>query len=93
MVLESEWDLDCAADDAGRSVLVGINEDGYSKLELRDPETLELRGEVPLPRRGRRRAAAVLQRRLAARVRDSRRRREPFDVYVFDLDSHELTSG
>ena len=28
------------------------NEDGYSRLELRDPQTLELREEVPLPGRG-----------------------------------------
>ncbi len=52
VVLESNWDLQCAIDDAGRSLLVHANEDGWSRLELRDPETLELRGEVPLPARG-----------------------------------------
>ncbi|MDX6468665.1 MAG: hypothetical protein QOF75_468, partial [Gaiellaceae bacterium] len=30
VVLESEWDLDCIADEAGRSVLVEVNDDGYS---------------------------------------------------------------
>ncbi len=52
VVLESRWDLACVGDDAGRQVLVEANEDGYSRLELRDAETLELREEVPLPGRG-----------------------------------------
>ncbi len=52
VVLESDWDLQCWADPAGRTLLVEANEDGYSRLELRDPETLALRGEVPLPGRG-----------------------------------------
>jgi dipeptidyl aminopeptidase/acylaminoacyl peptidase len=52
IVLDSEWDLECAIDDAGRSLLVHMNEDGWSRLELRDPETLELRREVELPARG-----------------------------------------
>jgi dipeptidyl aminopeptidase/acylaminoacyl peptidase len=52
VVLESRWDLVCTGDDAGRSLLVEANEDGCSRLELRDPVTLELRGEVPLPGRG-----------------------------------------
>jgi dipeptidyl aminopeptidase/acylaminoacyl peptidase len=30
---ESDWDLDCVADDAGRRVLVVANEDGYSRVE------------------------------------------------------------
>ena len=90
VVLESAWDLDCATDDVGRSVLVGINEDGYSKLELRDPLTLELREEVPLPRRG------VVEQPLFSRdgsllAFGFSSPTEPFDVYVFDLDSHELT--
>ena len=52
VVHESQWDLDCLLDDAGCSLLVAANEDGYSRLELRDPETLSLRAEVPLPGRG-----------------------------------------
>jgi dipeptidyl aminopeptidase/acylaminoacyl peptidase len=52
VVLESKWDLDCALDEAGQSLLVHVNEDGWSRLELRDPSSLELRGEVPLPARG-----------------------------------------
>jgi dipeptidyl aminopeptidase/acylaminoacyl peptidase len=90
VVLESEWDLDCATDDAGRSLLVGVNEDGYSKLELRDPLTLELREEVLLPRRG------VVEQPLFSRdgsllAFGFSSPTEPFDVYVFELDSHELT--
>jgi dipeptidyl aminopeptidase/acylaminoacyl peptidase len=90
VVLESEWDLDCATDDAGRSVLVGINDDGYSRLELRDPLTLELREEVLLPRRG------VVEQPLFSKDGSLlafafSSPTEPFDVYVFDLDAHELT--
>jgi dipeptidyl aminopeptidase/acylaminoacyl peptidase len=51
-VLESDWDLECWADPTGRTLLVERNEEGYSRLELRDPETLALREEVPLPGRG-----------------------------------------
>jgi dipeptidyl aminopeptidase/acylaminoacyl peptidase len=49
VVLESEWDLVCAGDEAGRSLLVHANDDGYSRLALHDPVTLERRAEVPLP--------------------------------------------
>jgi dipeptidyl aminopeptidase/acylaminoacyl peptidase len=51
-VHESEWDLSCSIDRAGGTLVVELNEDGYTRLELRDPETLELRREVPLARRG-----------------------------------------
>jgi dipeptidyl aminopeptidase/acylaminoacyl peptidase len=90
IVLESRWDLNCLIDDAGRSVLVGVNEDGYSRLELRDPRTLELRTEVSLPRHG------VVEQpvfskdgSLLAFAFSSPT--EPFDVYVFDLDAEQLT--
>lgn len=52
VLVESEWDLLCFGEATGASLLVEANEDGYSRLELRDPETLELRKEVPLPGRG-----------------------------------------
>ena len=51
-VIEADWDLHCAIDDAGRNLLVGRNEDGYTRLELRDPRTLDVRREVELPGRG-----------------------------------------
>jgi dipeptidyl aminopeptidase/acylaminoacyl peptidase len=51
-VLESGWDLECWTDREGRALLVEANEDGYSRLELRDALSLELRAEVPLPGRG-----------------------------------------
>jgi dipeptidyl aminopeptidase/acylaminoacyl peptidase len=51
-VLEGEWDLECWSDPEGRVLLVEANEEGYSRLELRDAPTLELRTEVPLPGRG-----------------------------------------
>ncbi len=89
VVLESEWDLDCVGDEAGRSVLVGINEDGYSKLELRDPQTLELRREVTLPCRGVvdhpmfSKDGSLLAFAFSSPT-------QPFDVYVYDLDADEL---
>src|SRR5258707_46754 len=89
IVLESGWDLDCATDDAGRGVLISVNEDGSSRLELRDPQTLELREEVPLPRRGVvgepkfSNDGSLLAFAFSAPT-------EPFDVYVYDLDAHEL---
>ena len=52
VVLESPWDLAALVDDSGTQLLVHENEDGYSRLELRDPGTLELRHEVELPGRG-----------------------------------------
>jgi dipeptidyl aminopeptidase/acylaminoacyl peptidase len=52
VVLEAPWDLSCFADPAGRRLLVSANEDGYTRFELRDPDTLELLQVVPLPGRG-----------------------------------------
>jgi dipeptidyl aminopeptidase/acylaminoacyl peptidase len=51
-VLESQWDLACWIDDPARTLLVDENADGYSRLELRDPRTLERREGLPLPGRG-----------------------------------------
>ncbi len=51
-VIEDEWDLSAFGDRSGRHLLVEANEDGYSRVELRDPETLGLRARVPLPGRG-----------------------------------------
>jgi dipeptidyl aminopeptidase/acylaminoacyl peptidase len=51
-VVQADWDLWCSLDGAGRRLLVETNEDGYSRLELRDPATLALLGEVPQPGRG-----------------------------------------
>jgi dipeptidyl aminopeptidase/acylaminoacyl peptidase len=90
IVLESEWDKECRADPSGRHLLVDENADGYSRLELRDPVTLESRGEVPLPGRG-----------VAVEPVFSRDGRylayhftsplEPGDVWVYDTDSCETT--
>jgi dipeptidyl aminopeptidase/acylaminoacyl peptidase len=51
-VLESRWDLRCWTDAAGRHLLVLANEDGYSRLELRDPGTLALTRSIELPGAG-----------------------------------------
>jgi dipeptidyl aminopeptidase/acylaminoacyl peptidase len=52
VVYDPGWDLECALDEAGRSLVLTANEDGWSRVEIRDPEALELRTEVPLPGRG-----------------------------------------
>jgi dipeptidyl aminopeptidase/acylaminoacyl peptidase len=87
-VIESEWDLWCLIDQAGRSLLVDANEDGYSRLELRDPVTLEIRTEVPLPGRG------VVPN--CAFSRDGRYLAyhftsplEPGDVWLYDVETAE----
>jgi dipeptidyl aminopeptidase/acylaminoacyl peptidase len=87
--LESDWDLGCAGDDAGRSLLVETNEDGYSRLELRDPRTLELCGAVPLPGRG---VAEhfVFRPDGSALAFCFSTAREPHQVHVYDLESGEL---
>jgi dipeptidyl aminopeptidase/acylaminoacyl peptidase len=51
-VLEGPWDLRCRLDRAGRTLVVAANEEGSTRLELRDPETLELRRGLELPGRG-----------------------------------------
>ena len=89
-VVESRWDLECAGDDAGRSLLVLANEDGYSRLELRDPRTLELREEVPLPGRGVV-AQPVFSKDGSLLAFGFARPTEPYDVYLYDLDAHALT--
>jgi dipeptidyl aminopeptidase/acylaminoacyl peptidase len=50
--VESDWDLACDGDDAGRWLLVHANEDGYSRLVLHDARTAEPEREVRLPGRG-----------------------------------------
>jgi dipeptidyl aminopeptidase/acylaminoacyl peptidase len=89
LVLESKWDLECAADDAGRSLLVIANEDGWSRVELRDPETLELRGEVPLPGRGLV-AQPVFSRDGSQLALAFAGPREPLQTHLYDVDSGEL---
>jgi dipeptidyl aminopeptidase/acylaminoacyl peptidase len=89
VVQESEWDLDCAADDAGRSLLVLANEDGYSRLTLVEPDTFAVREEVPLPGRGVVEHpvfspdGSLLAFAFSSPV-------EPHDVYVYDLDTKIL---
>ena len=66
------------------------NEDGYSRLELRDPATLELREEVPLPGRG------IVEHPVFSKdgsllAFGFTRVTEPLDVYLYDLDAHALT--
>ena len=89
-IVESRWDLACAGDDAGRSLLVVANEDGYSRLELRDPGTGALREEVPLPGRGVVESPVFSSDGLLLAFAFSSPT-EPHDVHVYDLDARTLT--
>jgi dipeptidyl aminopeptidase/acylaminoacyl peptidase len=51
-VIEPGWDAGCTVDWAGRHLLVAWNEDGRTRAELRDPRSLEVTTEIPLPGRG-----------------------------------------
>jgi dipeptidyl aminopeptidase/acylaminoacyl peptidase len=90
LIAESDWDLDCRVDTAGRSLLILANEDAYSRLTLHDPYTGELRREVPLPGRGVVEHpvfspdGALLAFSFSSPV-------EPHDVYLYDLDAETLT--
>ena len=65
------------------------NEDGYSRLELRDPRTLELREEVPLPARGVA-SQPVFSEDGSLLAFGFSSATEPPDVFVYDLDAHAL---
>jgi dipeptidyl aminopeptidase/acylaminoacyl peptidase len=90
LVAESEWDLDCLVDQAGRNLLVVANEDGYARLVLHDPNTYAARAEVPLPGRGVVEHpvfspdGSLLAFSFSSPV-------EPHDVYLYDLEAETLT--
>ncbi len=89
VVLESDWDLQCFGDERGGSLLVEANADGWSRLELRDPQTLALRQEVPLPGGGVVEHAVFSPdgTRLAFAFSTPR---EPYQVHVYELGSGTL---
>jgi dipeptidyl aminopeptidase/acylaminoacyl peptidase len=90
LVAESQWDLDCLVDQAGRNLLVVANEDGYTRLVLHDPNTYEARAEVPLPGHGVVEHpvfspdGSLLAFSFSSPV-------EPHDVYLYDLEVETLT--
>ena len=51
-VVEPGWDAGCGLDWSGRHLLVSVNHDGRTRAELRDPVSLEVTAEVPLPGSG-----------------------------------------
>jgi dipeptidyl aminopeptidase/acylaminoacyl peptidase len=89
-VLEDEWDLSAHGDRSGRHLVVEANEDGYSRVELRDPETLELRARVPLPGRG---VAGpfVFSRDGRFLAYHFTSPREPGDAWLYDTETGETT--
>jgi dipeptidyl aminopeptidase/acylaminoacyl peptidase len=88
-VVESTWDLECDGDDAGRWLLVHANEDGYSRLELRDAATLEPRVDVPLPGSGVVEWVVVARdgASLAFKFSSSA---DPGDAWLYDIDAGNL---
>ncbi len=90
LVVESDWDLDCRVDRAGRNLLVVANEDGFSKLTLHDPSTHAVRCGVPLPGRGVVEHpvfspdGTLLAYSFSSPV-------EPHDVYLYDVAAETLT--
>ena len=89
VVVESRWDLTCHGDDAGRWLLVESNEDGYSRLEFFDAQTVKSVGDVALPGDG------VVEEirfgsdgsRFAFRFSSPV---DPGDLWTFDCDAREL---
>ncbi|MBV8386450.1 MAG: S9 family peptidase [Acidimicrobiia bacterium] len=88
-VLEREWDASCTIDWPGRTLMVETNEDGATEIELLDPATLTVKGEVPLPGRG---VAGIGFSRDGARLAYSYTSPvEPGDAWVYDLESQRTT--
>src|SRR5262249_6842348 len=93
-VLDSTWDLNCAIDTTGRTLLVHANEDAWSRLELRDPDTLALRREIELPGQGVVPwwpVSPVFSPDGSKVAFGYSTPRQPFEAYVYDLDADELT--
>jgi dipeptidyl aminopeptidase/acylaminoacyl peptidase len=87
-VLESPWDLDCVLDDVGRTLLVVANEDGRSRLEVRDARTLVVREDVRLPHGVVEEMTFSPDGSLLAVAFSCPT--EPHDVYVYDVESRGL---
>ena len=87
-VLDGQWDLTCYGDD-GRLLVVHVNEDGYSRLELHDAATVEPLGDVPLPGRGIAESVVVSEdgSRLAFKFSSPV---DPGDIWLYDVRSREL---
>jgi dipeptidyl aminopeptidase/acylaminoacyl peptidase len=88
-VVASEWDLACAGDDDGRVLVVHANEDGYSRLELRDAWSLAHVADIPLPGRGVAESVVVAPdgSRVAFKFSSPV---DPGDVWAYDVGAREL---
>ena len=88
-VLEPGWECACSIDWAGRHLLVTVNRDGFSDLELRDPMTLERVADVALPGRGVVPTSVWSRdgRRLAFQFTSAL---VPGDTWCYDVDTRDL---
>jgi dipeptidyl aminopeptidase/acylaminoacyl peptidase len=89
IVIEPPWDASCIIDWTGQNLLLDINEDGYDRLEIRDPSTLELREKVDLPGIGRTGPKFSRDGRYIAYSYTSFV--EPGDVWIYDIASAKST--
>ena len=89
-VLDDPWDLYCSTDWTGGTLLVEANEEGYTRFELRDPETLALRTGSSSP-------AAASRCRTCSRATgagsptSSRSPVEPGDVWLCETSTGKST--
>ena len=89
VVVESEWELACHGDDSGRWLLVAANQDGYSRLDLYDAQTVKSVGDIELPDDG------VVERVVFAPDGSRCSFRfsspvDPGDVWTYDCEQREL---
>jgi dipeptidyl aminopeptidase/acylaminoacyl peptidase len=89
-VEEGEWDVACYGDDAGRRLVLHANEDGYSRLEVRDAGTLDHVANVPLPGKGVAESIVVAPdgRNIAFKFSSPV---DPGDAWIYDIDGEKLS--
>jgi dipeptidyl aminopeptidase/acylaminoacyl peptidase len=88
-VLESDWDMSCAMDWPGRSLLVTTNEEGYTRLAIHDPLSLDAVAPVELPGAGLGSGSFSRDGRFIALSYVSSA--EPGDVWLYDVEARTST--
>ena len=86
-VVEKDWDVSCDLDWTGTRLIVSTNEDGFSRLALYDPNTLERIQEIALPGQGV--ASGGFSRDGRYLAYSFSGPTEPGDVWLHDFSSNE----